>query len=159
MKAQSRLSPKVCLTLLLLLSLFAALPASAQVAKQGNDVLSSMVFVHDKLQPSQPFELLDDVQGIVAPGLSNGWAAFVIGANPSWKATVDHRSGMVAFAEGGNIAWVPGRGNTLTNANIATALAGRNKPDMSVLDTIARNYLPQVKSLLGVDTTTLVLNA
>jgi hypothetical protein len=157
MKAKSCLSPKVCLTLLLLLSLV-AIPATAQVAKQGNDVLSSMAFTHDKLLPSQPVELLDTAQSLVTPTLQNGWAAFVIGANPSWKATVDHRSGLIAFAEGGNIAWVPGRGNSLTNANISTALAGRTKPDVSVLDTIARNSMKNVAGLMGVDPTTLVLN-
>jgi hypothetical protein len=158
MKAKSCLSLKVCLALLLLLTLFAAIPATAQVAKQGNDVLSSMAFVHDRLQQSQPFEPLDTAQSLVAPTLQNGWAAFVIGANPSWKATVDHRSGLIAFAEGGNIAWVPGRGNSLTNANISTVLAGRTKPDMSVLDTIARNYMKKVASLMGVNPATLVLN-
>jgi hypothetical protein len=158
MKAKSCLSPKVCLTLLLLLSLIAAIPATAQVAKQGNDVLSSMAFVHDKLQQSQPFEPMDTAQSLVAPTLQNGWAAFVIGANPSWKATVDHRSGLVAFAEGGNIAWVPGRGNSLTNANISSVLAGRTKPDMAVLDTIARNYMKNVAGLMGIDPATLVLN-
>ena len=158
MKAKSCLSPKVCLTLLLLLSLV-AIPATAQVAKQGNDVLSSMQFVHDKLQPSQPFEPMDSAQSLVAPTLQNGWAAFVIGANPSWKATVDHRSGLIAFAEGGNVAWVPGRGNSLTNASISTVLAGRTKPDMAVLDTIARNYMKSVAGLMGIDPANLVLNA
>jgi trimeric autotransporter adhesin len=158
MMAKSRLSPQVCLTLLLLLSLLVAIPATAQVAKQGNDVLSSMAFVHDKLQQSQPFEPLDTAQSLVAPSLQNGWAAFLIGANNGWKATVDHRSGQLAFAEGGNIGWVPGRGNSLTNASISTVLAGRTAPDMSVLDTLARNYMSRVASLMGVDPTTLVLN-
>ncbi len=152
MKAKSRLSPKVCLTLLLLMSLCAAIPATAQVAKQGNDVLSSMTFTHDKLLPSQPVETLDNVQSLVPPGLQNGWAAFVMGANPTWKATVDNRSGQIAFAEGGNIAWLPGRGNSLSKA-------GRAKPDVSVLDTIARNFLPRVASLMGVEPGALVLNA
>src|SRR3954471_18189516 len=160
MKAKSCLSPKVGLTLLLLLSLIIAIPATAQVAKQGNDVLSSLAFVHDKLQQSQPFEPMDTVQSLVTPSLQNGWAAFVIGANSSWKATVDHRSGLIAFAEGGNIAWVPGRGNSLTNASLSSVLAGRTKPDMTVLDTIARDFLKNgAATLMGVDTTTLALNS
>jgi hypothetical protein len=159
MMAKSSLSPKVCLTLLLLLSLVVAIPATAQVAKAGNDVLSSMAFVHDRLLQSQPFEPMDTAQSLVAPNLQNGWAAFLMGANPSWKASVDHRSGLIAFAEGGNIAWVPGRGNSLTNRNLSTVLAGRTQPDMSVLDTIARNYMKRVAGLMGVDPTTLVLNS
>ncbi|HEX4962143.1 MAG TPA: fibronectin type III domain-containing protein [Thermoanaerobaculia bacterium] len=156
--AKPGVSVSMRLALLLLLSALVAVPATAQVAKQGNDVLSSMAFVHDKLQQSQPFEPFDTAQSLVVPTLQNGWAAFLIGANSSWKATVDHRSGLVAFAEGGNIAWVPGRGNNLTNANLSTVLAGRTKPDLSVLDTIARNYMKNVASMLGVDPATLVLN-
>ncbi|HSS78097.1 MAG TPA: hypothetical protein VLV54_15310, partial [Thermoanaerobaculia bacterium] len=158
MKAKSRLSPKVCLTLLLLLTLCVAIPATAQVAKQGNDVLSSMSFVHDKLQPSQPFESLDNVQSLVTSNLQNGWAAFVIGANSNWKATVDHRSGLLAFAEG-STAWVPGRGNSLTNASLASVMAGRSKTDMAVLDTIARTYMTRVAPMMGVDPKSLVLNS
>ncbi|MBW8874261.1 MAG: hypothetical protein JF614_04805 [Acidobacteria bacterium] len=158
MMAKSRVPLSVRLTLFLLLSVVVAIPATAQVAKQGNDVLSSLAFTHDKLLPSQPVEPLDNVQSLVSSNLQNGWAAFLLGANPTWKATVDHRSGLIAFAEGGNIAWVPGRGNSLTNSNIASFLGGRAKPDVSVVDAIARNYLPRVTPLLGIDPTTLVLN-
>ena len=156
--ARSRVSLSVRLTLFLLLSALVAIPATAQVAKQGNDVLSSLTFTHDKLQPSQPFEPLDNVQSLVGPSLQNGWASFLIGANSDWRATVDHRSGLIAFAEGGNVAWVPGRGNSLTNAKIASFLGDRGKPDLSVVDSIARNFLPRVASLLGVEPASLVLN-
>ena len=93
MMAKSHVPLSARLTLFLLLSALVAIPATAQVAKQGNDVLSSLAFVHERLQLSQPFETLDNVQSLVGPTLQNGWAAFLIGANPNWKALVDHRSG------------------------------------------------------------------
>src|SRR5436305_11392489 len=144
MMAKSHVPLSARLTLFLLLSVVVAIPATAQVAKQGNDVLSSLAFTHDKLLPSQPVELMDNVQSLVGPSLQNGWAAFLIGANPNWKALVDHRSGQIAFAEGGNVAWLPGRGNSLTNSNIAGFLGGRLNPHLSVVAPIPRNYLPRV---------------
>ena len=40
--------------------------ARAQVAKQGNDTLSSLVFQSERLAPSQPIEALDDAPGAVS---------------------------------------------------------------------------------------------
>ncbi len=147
-----------CLLFSLLASAFFASPASAQVAKQSNDVLSSLSFTHEKLLPSQPVEPLENVQSFVGPTLQNGWAVFLMGANSGWQATVDGRTGQVALAEGGNVAWVPGRGNSLTNNDIAHLLGGRAKPDLAVIDSLARNYMPRVALLLGVDPKTLVLS-
>src|SRR4051812_48512739 len=106
-------------------------PLAAQVAKQGNDVLSSLAFTSDKFAPSEPIQALEEAQGqsLLPAGLQNGWAAFLIGANSQWKAVVDRRTGQISLAEGGGIAWIPGRGNTLTNQSIAGVLAGRAKLD------------------------------
>src|SRR5258708_38244643 len=51
--------------LLSLLAVFFGLAgaAQAQVAKQGNDILTSLIFQSDRLAPSQPVELPDNVQG------------------------------------------------------------------------------------------------
>jgi hypothetical protein len=147
-----------CLLLLMLASTFFINPAAAQVAKQGNDVLSSLSFTHEKLLPSQPVEPLENVQSLVGPTLQNGWAAFLMGANPNWQAAVDGRTGQVALAEGGNVAWVPGRGNSLGNKDLANVLGGRGKPDLTVIDSIARNFMPRVTLLLGIDPKTLVLS-
>jgi trimeric autotransporter adhesin len=135
-----------------------AVQAGAQVAKQGNDVLSSLAFTSDKLLISQPVEPLDDVQSLVTPGIQNGWAAFRIGANAGWKASVDRRNGQISFAEGGGVGWVPGHGNALNANDIAAHLRGKSKPDLAVLESIARGYLPRVASLLGVDASSLVLD-
>ena len=129
--------------------------ASAQVAKQGSDVLSSLAFTSDKLSLSQSVENFDDVQTTVPIELRNGWAAFRLAAPAEWRSSVDPRNGQIAMAEGGNIAWVPGRGNSLRAAD----LGGKGgQPDLAMLDSIARGFLPRVASLLGVEPSTLVLD-
>ena len=159
MMGKSRVKLRSPLLLLLFIAgiLLAGL-ASAQVAKQSNDVLSSLAFTSDKLAVSEPVESFDDVESTLPPGLRNGWAAFRLGANADWRSGVDKRNGQISIAEGGLVAWVPGRGNSLTNDDIANALGGRKQPDLAVMDTIARGYLPRVAALLGVNPSTLVLD-
>ena len=113
MMAKSRLSLVAGLTLSMVLSVLLAVPAKAQVAKQGNDVLSSLAFSHEKLDAAEESELLDNVRAVTAKSLQNGWEAFRIGVGPAaeWQASIDKRSGLVSFAEGGNVAWIPGHGN------------------------------------------------
>jgi len=123
--------------------------AQAQVAKQGFDTLSRLAFQSDRLEPAQSFEAVDNVQGLMKANSRDAWTTFRLNAPVEWRATVDQRSGVVAFAEGGNIAWVPGRGNSLKASK---------KVDLAALETIARTYLDQVGDMLGVDAKTLVLN-
>ncbi|HEX4495353.1 MAG TPA: hypothetical protein VIE43_06780 [Thermoanaerobaculia bacterium] len=148
------------LTLLSLLSVLLAVPGHAQVAKQGNDVLSSLGFQHERLNAAEDVELLDNVRAVTDKSLQNGWEAFRIGVGPTaeWQASIDKRTGLVTFAEGGNVAWIPGRGNSLTVKDVAAFLKARPAVDLDVMDSIARAYMPRVKSLLGVDPSQLVLN-
>src|SRR4051794_9814608 len=144
---------------LLLLTLLTSVPVTAQVAKQGHDFLSDLSFHSDLLAPSQPFEAFDSVQSAVADATRNAWAAFRLGTTAEWRATVDKRAGAIAFAEGGNVAWIPGRGNSLTASDLASVLKpGAKMVDLATLETIARGYLPKVAGMLGVDPKTLVLN-
>jgi hypothetical protein len=88
MMARFRFSSCLDLTLLLLLSVLLAAPAQAQVAKQGNDVLSSLGFVHERLNAAEDVELLDNVRAVTDKSLQNGWEAFRIGVGPAaeWQA-------------------------------------------------------------------------
>lgn len=151
---------RMCRAVLLLCSAVVMLAgaASAQVAKQGNDFLSSISLTDDRLRTTEAIEDFDSAQSILAPSLQNGWAAFRLGANPSWKAVVDKRTGLITLAEGGNIAVIPGRGNSLTMDDIASYLGKRKLPDLQVLEAITRDSLPRYASLLGVDPATLVLD-
>jgi hypothetical protein len=139
-------------------TLLAAGAARAQVAKEGRDVLSSLAFQSEKLSVSEPIESLDDLRGSVSSATQNGWAAFRLNTPVEWRAAVDRRTGQIAIAEGGGIAWIPGRGNSLTSADIAASLHGQSKVDLPAMETIARGFLPQVAGILGVDPASLVLN-
>jgi len=160
MMAKSHLL-SVRLTLFLVLCAVVALPAIGQVAKQsGTDVLSSLAFVHDKLQTSDQIEPLDNARAFVSQNLQNGWEAYRIGlgAGAEWQASIERRTGLVTFAEGGNVAWVPGHGNKLSNQDISRFLGAKSKVDLQALEAIARDYLPRVQSFLGVNPKELVLD-
>jgi hypothetical protein len=159
MMAKSRVSLSVRLTLFLVLCALVAFPALGQVAKKSNDVLSSLAFVHERLHSADEIELLDNNRALTDKSLQNGWEAFRIGVGPTeWQASIDKRTGLVAFAEGGNIAWVPGRGNKMATKDLAGVLGAKSQIDLDVMDSIARNFMPRVKSLLGVDPSQLVLS-
>jgi len=130
--------------------------ARAQIAKDGQDMLSSLAFQSERLSISEPIESLDDVQSFVAPATQNGWAAFQLGRSAEWRAAIDKRTAMIAVAEGGDISWIPGRGNNLTSADIGLGL-GRSV-DLPLMEKITRSFMPQVADLLGVNPGELVVN-
>ncbi|HEY3568118.1 MAG TPA: hypothetical protein VGP73_09320 [Thermoanaerobaculia bacterium] len=158
--AKSRVSLWVRLTLFLVVCALAALPVTAQVAKQGNDVLSSLAFVHEKLQAPDDIEPIGNVRAITDKALQNGWEAYKIGVGPNaeWNASIDKRTGLVTFAEGGNVAWIPGHGNHLTTKDLGLFLKAKPQIDLEVMDAIARDYMPRVKSFVGFDPSQLALN-
>ncbi|HTQ80307.1 MAG TPA: hypothetical protein VMM92_09940, partial [Thermoanaerobaculia bacterium] len=144
---------------LLALLLAASGALRAQVAKQGYDTLSSLAFQSDRLAESQAVEPLEDFQSAIAKTTQSAWTTFRLSAPVEWRAFIDQRHGRVAFAEGGKIAWVPGAGNSLTLEDLAPVLKPKAKRvDLAALETIARNFLPSVSGLLGVDPKSLVLN-
>ena len=147
----------VFLCLLAFATLFAG-AAQAQVAKQGNDTLSSMAFRSDRLQLSEQLESIDNVQGLVASATQSGWSTFHLNAPTEWRAVVDKRHGLVSFAEGGNIAWIPGKGNSLTLSDVAAFVKPGAKVDLAAMEGIARTFLPKVSGMLGVDPKSLVLS-
>jgi hypothetical protein len=156
MMAKPRLHPFLSA---LTLTAFITGAAYAQVAKQGNDTLSSLAFTHERLAYSQPVEPLENVQSAIAATTQSAWTGFRISAPTEWHAVVDPRHGLISLAEGGNIAWIPGRGNSLTLDNIALFLKpNAKKVDLPALEGIARTYLPKVAPMLGVDAKSLVLN-
>src|SRR5882724_193554 len=147
-----------CICLLALASL-AAGAAQAQMMKQGHDTLSSLAFRSDRLQISEQLEPIDNVPGLIASATQTAWSSFHLNAPTEWRAVVDKRHGQVSFAEGGNIAWIPGKGNSLTMNDIATFVnPGTAKVDLSSMEKIARTFLPKVSDMLGVDPKSLVLS-
>src|SRR4051812_45416432 len=157
MKVQGRIqSSWICS---LALAFLAAGGAQAQMARQGNDTLSNLAFRSDRLQISEELEAIDNVPGLVAAGTQSAWSSFHLNAPTEWRAVVDKRHGQVSFAEGGNLAWIPGRGNSLTLSDIALFVKpGDPKIDLTAMEKIARNFLPRVAGMMGVDAKSLVLS-
>jgi hypothetical protein len=139
------------LALLLVVGVVAVLPgaASAQMAKQGQSALDGMAFASPRLHATESLESVDNVQGIVAFDVANSWAGFS-GTNGEWKAMVDSRTGRISIAEGAGIPWIAGTGNNL--------IAGASAPTLADMERIARNFVPKVAGILGVDPKSLVLN-
>ena len=134
-------------------------PAAAQKIKddQNASSLERLAFVSDKLNAAGQLESVDSAVGSLDAVVRDGWAAFRLGASNQWTAHIDRRNGRVELAEGDGIPWIPGRGNNLTNEDVA-ALANSKKPELKDLDAIARGFLPRVASLLGVNPSSLVLD-
>ncbi|MEA2692786.1 MAG: trimeric autotransporter adhesin, partial [Acidobacteriota bacterium] len=159
MMAKSRVHLSYVLLCILALATFFTGGAHAQIMKQGNDTLTSLQFRSERLQPSEQVEPLEDVQSAVAQATQSAWSTFRLSAPVEWRAAVDKRHGLVAFAEGGGIAWIPGKGNSLTIDKLGVSLKpGGKKIDLAAMETIARGFLPKVAGMLGVDPKSLVLN-
>jgi hypothetical protein len=147
----------LCLPVLSLFALLGHGAARAQVAPKHESSLTSIARVSEKLAAPEALEPLPAVESTIGTKARDGWAAFRLGSEGEWQALVDRRTGLVAVAEGGGIAWVPGRGNALTAADVP-ALKAKETADLAALEKIARSFLPRVAPLLGVDPASLQLN-
>jgi hypothetical protein len=134
--------------------LFASTPLMAVTAKQGSDFLNSIAFVDEQLTPQEAVGQIGDLRSTLAPSVVDGWDQFAVDTGGQWKGWVDRRTGLLEYAEGGGLAWIPGKGNTLQ-----APVDGSRTVDMADLESIARGFLPQVQSLLGVNGGELELNA
>jgi hypothetical protein len=149
---------QVGLACLLAIGLAASGPLAAQVVKKSQDALSRRAFRSEELAESQRIEPLQSSQAIASP-TSAGWEAFRRRGSAGWQASIDRRTGLIATAEGGGMGWIPGRGNSLSAADIAANLKGASRtPDLATLEAIARRELGTLAPLLGVDGQQLVLN-
>ena len=132
--------------------------ASAQVMPQNRtDSLHHLSTSDARINPQPQSELINTVESLVGQEQQEGWSRFTVEASGEWVGYVDERSGLVDYAEGSGIAWIPGRGNHLTAGEV-TQLGGKAKPTLSDMESIARDFLPQVAGMMGVDPKELVLN-
>ncbi len=125
--------------------------AFAQRAPERSGALSSLVLMDERFQVRADAVLLSSVQSQVESDVANGWVAFQLGQSGSWQGYVDPRNGRLTFAEGSGIPWIPGRGNKLTQNDISGFLNGATKPNLITMDAIARDFLPRVTSLMGLE--------
>lgn len=145
---------------------FAALVMSAStrlaalVPKEEGDSLDSLAKVDERLRPSTSVERLEDSWSLLAPKASAGWQKFLgaAGVSGQWSAYVNRQTGYVESVEGSGIPWIPGRGNRLSLADLSSRLAGRSEIDLAVLESLARDFLPEVAPAMGIEPAALVLN-
>lgn len=139
----------------LLLAMSAQL-AGAQSLREANDTLSLRAVDSADLRVNAETALLSEAASFVANDTDLAWRSFAGRQSASWIAYVDKRTGKIDYAEGGNAAWIPGAGNTLTAADLG--LAAGSKVTLATLEALARRQLAEVGSMLGVDAANLVLN-
>ena len=140
-------------TLLLAVSLASIASAASAQKMQTHDSgpLGRLAMIGEALSPPPSVALLDQAPEGIAANLPDAWSRFQAEAGGTWVGYVDRRSGYLEFAEGSGWPWIPGVGNRLAKADIAEFLGRSGAIDVEAMDRIARNFLPQVSALLGVD--------
>ncbi len=133
--------------------------AAAQIMQQheGNS-LAGLSLMSDKLHLSPSLEAMDGVRANLASDVDAAWSTFQLN-HGAWNAHIDSKSGRIESAEGSGIAWIPGRGNRLSVADIEGALGTKRAPDLATLETIARRFVDGNAALLGFGAKELALNA
>jgi hypothetical protein len=124
--------------------------AGAQAMREASDALALRALDGAELRVSSDNAPLSDAASFVASDTHSAWQAFAAGKSVSWSAYVDKRTGLIDYAEGGNVAWIPGAGNSLAASSPVT---------LARLEAAARRLLVEVGGLLGVDPANLVLNS
>jgi PKD repeat protein len=142
---------------ILVLAMAVAGSASAQSAMDGNDTLNGLSVTNEQLELARAAAPVREAQMFLASPAMMAWEATARSLPGSWSAQLDLRAGVIELAEGGGLAWVPGRGNRMRN--VALGLAPGAKPTLATLEQVARGFLPQVARSLGVEGEKLVLNA
>jgi len=133
-------------------------PVSAQVeAVGGRGHLHSISKADERLTPPPPPVTVPLETEGVSREVRETWQHFISGAGGRWQAYVDRRSGRIDIAEGKGAPWIPGRGNTLTTADLARS-GERGSVDLALLERLARKFLEPLAPVLGVDPRSIVLD-
>jgi len=147
-RSAGRILKLVLATAVLLL----ARQSGAQVARESGGSLHSLTFESARLTPLPDSVLTADEPGALHPAADNAFRAFANSGKGSWKGYADRRHGAVDYIEGSGLAWIPGRGNGLTGADIAAYLTpGKKEVDLAALDRKAKDFLPEVADMLGLE--------
>lgn len=129
--------------------------AAAQAARPG---LSSVTVYDRSLVTAPALRPLDEVGTLVAPEVREAWDQFRASTKVDWRAWVDLQTGRIVSTTGRGIAWIPGKGNSLSPADLAARLGVVGPLTLSGMEKISRTFLPVVTLFLGVDPETLKLN-
>ncbi|MGE4188538.1 MAG: hypothetical protein AB7G12_01435, partial [Thermoanaerobaculia bacterium] len=132
-------------------------PATAQSLRDAGDGLAARQIDSDMLRTSNDPVLLEDGLSFANEGVDARWQQFAGAQSVVWTSYVDRRTGSIDYAEGGNIAWIPGAGNSLRDADLG--LAAGAPIGLGYLEALARGQVAELADALGVDPATLVLNS
>ncbi|MBZ0112833.1 MAG: hypothetical protein K8J08_10260, partial [Thermoanaerobaculia bacterium] len=142
-----------------LLTLLTSSPMAAQRINDGlPSELAAKAVVDPLIIPSLEIVPID---GWTLDGSGDtAWADFLAAESDrgAWNAFVDQRSGLLEVAEGAGVPWIPGRGNNLTNNDLAPILQGRAAPSLETLEALARDFIATYSTLLGTNGRRLVLD-
>ena len=134
--------------------LLLAPPAGGQIARDASDSLAVRAFDSDALRTANDATPLADGLSFAATGVDAAWQRFAGAQSVAWSSDIDRRTGRIDYAEGGNVAWIPGAGNALSAADIGLAAGG----ELARLESLARRQAGELADALGVDAGDLVLN-
>jgi hypothetical protein len=123
--------------------------AEAAVVKKGDRTWDNLAFVSDRLNPAPAATELAQAYFDMDGQVRGAWSAFDTDHGGGWRAIVDRRNGLINVVEGSGVPWVPGFGNTLSIADIATHLRGRAAVAPETLDSLAKGFLARYGALLG----------
>jgi hypothetical protein len=140
-----------------------AMPSGAAAAAAGDGgrdprPLGALAVRHPRLAGTQELVPLAAAQDALPPEALGAWAELRRSSGVEWRAYVDRRNGLTAFAQGGGIALLPGHGNRLTWNDLAPNAGARSDLDLDAVEGIVRAFLPRVAPLLGVAGDSLVLD-
>ena len=136
-----------------------AAQAGAVVQNQQSGDLHSLTFESARLTVSPDNAPLDEARASVGLDADLAFQSFVAASGGQWVAYVDRRTGQLGYFEGSGLAWVPGRGNTLSLDALASAPGLSDAVDLARLDAKARDFARDAAPMLGIDAASLQLNA
>ena len=139
-------------------AMLAATVSAQMMPRNDSGPLGRLATLKEALSPPASTALLDQANAGIAPNGPDAWGRFQSEAGGTWVGYIDRRSGYLEFAEGSGWPWIPGAGNNLSDADIASFLGASGAVDLATMDRVARAFFPQVSSLLGVEAKDLKLS-
>lgn len=127
---------------------------AAQVAPEAGGALAGRARVDPRLWIVPSAVPLAEAPG--KPGGPPAWIEFRASAGGRWEAFADPRSGLIRYAEGSGVPWIPGRGNPLTWADAAPG--GKPRDTLALLEAKSRELLAKLGPALGIHAGELALN-
>ncbi len=124
--------------------------------KEARDNLDLLVYIDPQLRV---VEVTADADGLGETlSTTPEMEAFRQSYGPEWSFTVDLRRGVTGLIDGGAIPFIPGTRNDLPWGQFAAGCSSNDCIPVATVETLARDFIEQNTSLLGVQSHELVLD-